>query len=83
MTFFLFNGKDQVCQMAYFRNKNSNVCKLWWVLQWKMLVHMYILHMAIWSVLRPFGIFYGYLVYFFPVSVGCAKKNLATLGKIK
>jgi hypothetical protein len=34
---------------------------------------------AIWYVLWPFGIFYGYLVYFFPVLVCCATKNLATV----
>jgi hypothetical protein len=39
-------------------------------------------------ILRPFGIFCGYLVYFmviwyvFPVLVCCATKNLATLGRI-
>jgi hypothetical protein len=41
--------------------------------------------MAVWSILQPFGIFCGHLVYFmviwyiFPVLVCCAKKNLATL----
>jgi hypothetical protein len=33
---------------------------------------------AIWYILCPFGISYGYLV-FFPVLVCCTKKNLATL----
>jgi hypothetical protein len=45
------------------------------------------LFLAIWSILRPsgifcgflFGIFYGELVYFFPVLVCCTKRNLATL----
>jgi hypothetical protein len=35
--------------------------------------------MAIWSILWPFGIFYGHLVYIFPVLVCCTKENLATL----
>jgi hypothetical protein len=41
--------------------------------------------MDIWSILQPFVIFYGHLVYFvvswyiFPVLVCCTKKNLATL----
>jgi hypothetical protein len=55
--------------MAYFEIKNPNLAKFWRVLQWKMLVYF----KSIWSTLRPFGayilcpfgIFYGYLVYFF------------------
>jgi hypothetical protein len=35
--------------------------------------------MAIWSILRPFGLFCGNLVCFFPFLVFYAKKNLATL----
>jgi hypothetical protein len=43
--------------------------------------------MAIWNILKPFGIFYDHLViswqiwYIFPVLVYCVKKNLATLFK--
>jgi hypothetical protein len=33
---------------------------------------------AIWSILLPFGTFYGYLVYLFPALVCCTKKNLAS-----
>jgi hypothetical protein len=40
-------------------------------LQWKMLVYF----TAIWYILWPFGVFYGYLVNFGI----CNKKNLATL----
>jgi hypothetical protein len=42
--------------------------------------------MAISSILQPFGVFSGHLVYFvviryiFSVLVYCTKKNLATLG---
>jgi hypothetical protein len=42
--------------------------------------------MAIWNILRTFGIFYDHLVQFvfigtfFPVLVSCTEKNLATLG---
>jgi hypothetical protein len=39
--------------MAYFQTKNTNLGKFWRVLQRKMLVYI----MAIWSILRPFGIF--------------------------
>jgi hypothetical protein len=38
--------------------------------------------MAIWFILRPFGIFCGLLIvnwYIFPFLVFCSKKNLATL----
>jgi hypothetical protein len=40
-------------------------------------VHL-VYFMAIWYILWPFGIFYGYLV-FFPVLVCCTKINQATL----
>jgi hypothetical protein len=59
----------QGCQMACFQTKNPNLGKFWRVLRWKMLVYC----IAIWSTLWhfriffiPFGIFYDYLVYFFP-----------------
>jgi hypothetical protein len=67
--------------MAYFQTKNPTLGKFWRDLQWKILVKI----MAIWSLLRPFGIFCAHLVYFmvilniFPVLVCCTKKNLATL----
>jgi hypothetical protein len=44
---------------------------------------------SIWYILRPFGIFYGHLAYFwlfsiiFPVLVCCSKNNLATLMSTK
>jgi hypothetical protein len=73
---------EQGCQMVYFQAKNRDLGKFWRVSQWKMLVHF----MVIWSIFRPFDIFYGHLVhliggnlsYFPPVSVCCARKNLAT-----
>jgi hypothetical protein len=47
---------------------------------------MFLYFMAIWSILRTFGIFYDHLVHFvfiwytyIPVLVSCTKKNLATL----
>jgi hypothetical protein len=73
--------RNQGCQMAYFLTKNPNLGKFWRVLQFKM--------SAIWSILRPFGIFCGHLIYFifiwyaFPVLVCCATKNLATLFRIR
>jgi hypothetical protein len=55
--------------MVYFQTQNTNLGKFWRVLQWKLLVYF----MAIWSILWPFGLFYGhfglfcgYLVYFSP-----------------
>jgi hypothetical protein len=56
------------CQMANFQTKNPNLGKFCRVLQWTMLVYF----MAIWSIvdtafwynLWPFGIFYGYLIFF-------------------
>jgi hypothetical protein len=47
-------------RMGCFQTKNTYLGKFWRVLQWKLLVYF----MAIWSILRPFGIFCGYLVYF-------------------
>jgi hypothetical protein len=46
---------------------------------------MLVYFMSIWSILRPFGVFYGHLVHFTrfgtfePIMVFCIKKNLATL----
>jgi hypothetical protein len=45
--------------MVYFQPKNPNLGKFYKVLQWKLLVHF----MTIWSILRPFEIFYGHLVF--------------------
>jgi hypothetical protein len=65
---------EQGCQMVYFKTPYPNLGKFW-------LVHS----MAIWNILRPFGIFYGHLVYFTAISyfssnlVCCVKKDLATL----
>jgi hypothetical protein len=64
----------QGCQMAYFQTKNPSLGNFWRALQWKMFVSF----TAIWSILQPFGIFYGYLVYF-SLLVCCTTKNLATL----
>jgi hypothetical protein len=61
--------------MVYFQTKNHSWDKLGRVLQWKMLVCF----IVICFILRPFGIFYGHLVYIFPVLVCCTIKNLATL----
>jgi hypothetical protein len=67
--------------MVHFQTKNPNSGKFWGVFQWKMLVYF----MTIGSILQPFGMIYDNLVYFivvwyiFPVSIFCAKKNLATL----
>jgi hypothetical protein len=74
--------------MVSFQTKNPNECKIWRVLQWKMLVYF----MAIWTILWPFGQFSGHLAHFmaiwyifprfgtfFPVLVCCTEENLATL----
>jgi hypothetical protein len=69
--------------MVYFQTKTPNLGKLWSALQKKILLNF----MALWSILLPFRIFYGPLVYFvvtfgmyvFPVLVCRTTKNLATL----
>jgi hypothetical protein len=66
--------------MEYFQTENSNFGKFWRVLQCKMLVYV----VAIWYVLRPFGIHmlwpFGIFLSFgiFPFLVCCNKKDLAT-----
>jgi hypothetical protein len=47
----------------YFQNKNPNLGKIWRNLKWKMLVYF----MGMWSLLQPFGVFYGHLVYFMAI----------------
>jgi glycyl-tRNA synthetase alpha subunit len=68
--------------MVYFQNKNPNLGKFGRVLQWKILVYF----MAIWCILRQFGMFYGHSVhmviwYTFPRfgMYVAQKENLATL----
>jgi hypothetical protein len=46
--------------MVYFQTKITILGKFWMVLNWKVLVYV----MALWSVLRPFGIFWARLVFF-------------------
>jgi hypothetical protein len=45
--------------MAYFQTKKLYLGKFSRVLQWKMLAYF----IAIWSIVRPFGIFCGHLVF--------------------
>jgi hypothetical protein len=54
------SARVQGCQMVYFQTKNRNLGKFWRVLQWRMEVYF----LALWSILQPFYIFYGHLVYF-------------------
>jgi hypothetical protein len=65
---------DRVARWQIFNTKNPDLGKFWRYLQWKLSVHF----TAIWSILPPFGLFCGYLV-FFPILVSCTKKNLAAL----
>jgi hypothetical protein len=51
---------DQGCQRVSFQTKNSNFGKFWRALGGKMLIFF----MAVWNILRRFGIFYEYLVLF-------------------
>jgi hypothetical protein len=44
--------------MVCFQTKNPNLGKFWRAFEWKMLVYF----MAVWNILRSFGIFYGHLV---------------------
>jgi hypothetical protein len=63
-----------------FQTQNPNLGKFWENLA----IEDVCIFTAIWYILRPNGLFYGYLVnfvviwYFFPC-FGCSKKNLATL----
>jgi hypothetical protein len=57
--FFKMRNWDQGCQMVCFQTKNQKLGTFWRVLQWKIMVYF----MVIWSILRPFDIFYGHLVY--------------------
>jgi hypothetical protein len=67
--------------MVSFKTKNTNWGKFWRALDWEMFLYF----MAIWNILRTFGIFYDHLVHlcsfgtFFPVLVSCTMKNLAPL----
>jgi hypothetical protein len=64
--------------MVCFQTKNPNLDKFWRGLEWKMLEYF----IAIWNILRSFGIPIGIVVviWHFPlVLVYCVKKNLATL----
>jgi hypothetical protein len=58
-------------RVARFQTKNPDLGKFLRALQWKVQVHY--IHLC------PFCLFYGYLVYLFPVLECCAKKNLANL----
>jgi hypothetical protein len=49
----------QGCQMAHFQTNNPNLGKFWRVLRWKILLYF----TPSWSVLQPFSIFCGHLVY--------------------
>jgi hypothetical protein len=53
------NESNQGCQTAYFQTKNPNLGKFWRVLRSEMLLYF----TAILSILRPFCIFHGPLVY--------------------
>jgi hypothetical protein len=46
--------------MVYFQTKNPNLGKFLRSLDWKVLIHF----MAIWNILRTFGVFCDHLVYF-------------------
>jgi hypothetical protein len=72
--------REQGCQMVYFQNKNPNLCKIWRALNWKMLTYF----MAVWNILRTFGILYDHFADFvfiwYIIHVSCAyQENLATL----
>jgi hypothetical protein len=46
--------------MVCFRTKNPNLGKFWWFWQKKILVYF----ISTWSILQPWEIFYGLLIYF-------------------
>jgi hypothetical protein len=53
-------GQGQGCQMVSFQTKIPNLGKFWRALNGKMLIYL----MAIWNILRTFGIFYDHVVRF-------------------
>jgi hypothetical protein len=53
--------------MAYFQTKNQNLC----IYQGDLLGKMLVYFVAIWSILQPFGIFCGHLVYIFVIWYIC------------
>jgi hypothetical protein len=68
--------------MEYFQTKNPNLGKVLEGLAIEDVgTYMYILHghlvyfMAIWYILLPFGICYGYLVYFPRLGMLCQEKS--------
>jgi hypothetical protein len=73
---------SQGCQMFYFQTKKPILGEFWRSLDWKMLTYF----VAIWNILRTFGIFYDHLVYFVLIwyiffgFVTVYQENLATLG---
>jgi hypothetical protein len=46
--------------MVCFQTKTPKLGKFWWALDWKMFIYC----LAIWNILRIFGIFYEDLVHF-------------------
>jgi hypothetical protein len=56
----IFSRRKQGCQMAWFQAKNPTLGKFWRALDWKMFTYC----MAIWNILRIFGMFYDHLVHF-------------------
>jgi hypothetical protein len=56
----------QGCQMVYFQTEKPNPGKFWKALEWKRLVYC----IATWSIIRPFGIFYGHLIIYIGTYVG-------------
>jgi hypothetical protein len=50
----------QGCQMVCFRTKNPNLGRIFRASDWKMLIYF----MALWNILRIFGIFYDHSVHF-------------------
>jgi hypothetical protein len=60
---------QQGCQMAYFQTKNANLGKFWSVNAMEDVGKFYghfVYFIAIWYILRPFGIFCGHFGIYFP-----------------
>jgi hypothetical protein len=47
--------------MVYFQTQNPNFGKFGMALEFKVLLYF----MTLWNILRPFGIIFGHLVYFY------------------
>jgi hypothetical protein len=63
--------------MVCFHTENPDLGTFWRVLEWKRLIYS----LVIWNILRPFGTFYGHLVYFPRFGIFSQVKSGTAVGK--